>query len=242
MAEAGCRRAGVLEYDSLPAGLYDEIVGAAPGVALEDLGNTFAVRRGIDAAERGLIGRADALAVAALNEVAADRLKDAGEAAGFVEKSARLGGAEEAYIAVAADLDADARMVRVAGTLPLAPRFAVRASIAYKGSWVRRVRSFARDDTARFAFTAADAWLSRAMSSIGPGQPIGAQLASHVKELPGGSLRNWMAESCIGSYPLETVATPGADAAPVSGSLLVVTIELSLGGVRWLGAAPAFGK
>ena len=62
IADAGCKRVGVLEYDSLPAGLYDEITGAAPGVELADLGSVFAdTRRSIDDAERGLIGRADAL-------------------------------------------------------------------------------------------------------------------------------------------------------------------------------------
>ena len=45
---------------------------------------------------------------------------DAGAVAGLVEKHARLGGAEEAYIAVAPDLAADRRMIRVAGTMPLA--------------------------------------------------------------------------------------------------------------------------
>src|SRR4030095_5475220 len=118
----------------------DEIAGAAPGVALMDLGGVFAdVRRRIDGAEHGLIQMADALALAALNMLDAERVADAGEVAGQVEKSARLGGAEEAYIAVAPDLDADRRLVRVAGTMSLGNRFAVRASVAYKGSWVRRV-------------------------------------------------------------------------------------------------------
>ena len=97
-------------------------------------------------------------------------------------------------------------MIRVAGTLPLAGRFAVRASVAYKGAWVRRIRSFARDEAARRAYAAADAWLARVASSIEPGRPLDAQLAERLKELPGASLRSWMAESCIGSYPLEAVA------------------------------------
>ena len=98
----------MLNYDALPAGLYDEIVGAAPAVELADLGGVFAdVRRTIDDAERGLIGRADTLARTALDLIDADKAADAGEVAGLVEKHARLGGAEEAYIAVAPDLDAD---------------------------------------------------------------------------------------------------------------------------------------
>ena len=39
IAAAGCKRAGVLEFDALPAGLYDEIVGAAPAIALVDMGS-----------------------------------------------------------------------------------------------------------------------------------------------------------------------------------------------------------
>jgi len=44
-----------------------------------------------------------------------------------------------------------------------------------------------------------------------------------------------MAESCTGSYPLAAVT-----GAPAAGSFLVLTVELSLGGIPWLGAAPAF--
>jgi hypothetical protein len=241
LAAAGCKRAGVLDYDSLPAGLFDELASVAPGVALVDLGDTFVgVRRGIDVAERGLIARADVLARAALGEIDGATAKDAGDVAGQVEKSARLGGAEEAYIAVAPDLDADPRMIRVAGSLPLADRFAVRASVAYKGAWVRRVRSFARDNAARRAFADAEAWFARATSSIEPGQGLDAQLAGHVKELAGATLRNWMAESCIGSYPLEAIAGSQIDTTVPDGSFLVLTIGLSLDGIPWLGAEPAF--
>jgi hypothetical protein len=237
IAEAGCKRVGVLELDALPAGLDDEIVGAAPGVTFSDLSGVFAeMRRGVDDAERGLIARADVLARTALDQIDADQAVDAGVVAGLVEKHARLGGAEEAYIAVAPDLNADRRLIRVAGTLPLAGRFAVRASVAYKGSWVRRVRSFARDDeAARRAYAAAEAWLANVASSIAPGKPLDEQLAARVKDLPGASLVASMAENCVGSYPL--AATSGA---PPAGGFVVITIELALDGVPWLGAAPAF--
>ncbi len=56
-----------------------------------------------------------------------------------------------------------------------------------------------------------------------------------LSNLPGASLRNWTAESCIGSYPLEAVAD-----APADGNFLVLTTGLTLNGLRWLGAAPAF--
>ena len=138
---AGCKRVGVLELDALPAGLYDDMVAAAPSVELVDASAMFAKVRGggVDDAERKLIEKADALAVAALAEVDASAT-DAGALAGVVEKHARLAGAEEAYIAIAPDLDLDRRLIQVSGPVPLARRFAVRASIAYKGAWVRRTQ------------------------------------------------------------------------------------------------------
>jgi Creatinase/Prolidase N-terminal domain len=234
IADAGCKRVGVLEYDALPAGLCDEITGAAAGVELADISAVFAdTRRRIDDAERALIGRADQLASSALDQIKVNDANDAGVVAGLVEKHARLGGAEEAYIAVAADLDADRRLIRVSGTLPLAGRFAVRASVAYKGAWVRRIRSFARDEAAQRAYAAANAWLASIASSIEGDKPLETQLAAQLKPLPGASLRMSMAESSIGSYPLAAISD-----APPAGSFLVLTVDLSLGGIPWLGATP----
>jgi hypothetical protein len=51
-----------------------------------------------------------------------------------------------------------------------------------------------------------------------------------------------MAESCIGSYPLEAIA--GSDSpskeAPAEGGFIVLSMELIIDGIPWLGAAPAF--
>jgi hypothetical protein len=243
LAADGCRRIGVLELDRLPGGLYDEIVGAAPAVELVDGSAGFAsLRQHIDGAERGLIARADALAVAALAQVDPRQATDAGAAAGMVEKQARLQGAEEAYIAVAPDLAADPRMIRVAGPLPLAQRFALRASVAYKGCWVRRTRTFAKDPAGIRAVAGADAWFEKLVSSIVAGPSIGAQITARIDELAGATINNWMAESAIGSYPLQAVATSRAPQPhPVTGGrFMVLTIELVTDGMPWLGAAPVF--
>jgi hypothetical protein len=243
LAAEGCRRVGVLELDRLPGGLHDEIVGAAPSIELIDGSASFALlRRRIDGAERHLIERADALAAAALNEVEAQSVADAGAVAGRVEKRARLQGAEEAYIGVAPNLDSDRRMIRVSVPLPLAERFALRASVAYKGSWVRRTRTFARDTAGRRAVERADAWFKTLASSIAPGKPLAAQISERLSELPGAGLKSYMAESSIGSYPLEVIASSRApDMNPLADeSFLVLTIELALDGIPWLGAAPLF--
>jgi hypothetical protein len=242
LAAEQCRRVGVLELDRLPGGLYDEIMGAAPGIELIDASAAFAqVRRRIDAAERTLIARADAIARAALGEIDAASPTDAGTVAGAVEKHARLAGAEEAYIAVAADLDRDPRMLRVCGPLPLGPRFALRASVAYKGSWVRRIRTCARDAAGRQTIARADGWFNSVLASLTADRPIGHALAARIGELPGARLISFMAESAIGSYPLEVIASSrnaNKDSLP-GGTFLVLTIELELDGVRWLGGGSA---
>ena len=72
--------------------------------------------------------------------------------------------------------------------------------------------------------------------------PIGGQISARIDALPGAMVNAWMAESSIGSYPLQAVASsraPDRDGIP-AGGFLVLTIELALDGMPWLGAAPAF--
>jgi hypothetical protein len=232
------RRVGVPEFDTLPAGLADDMAAAAPAVEWLDGTALFAgLRCETDAAERALLARADAIAVAALR-VAEDggQAADAGTLAGLVEKAARLAGAEEAYVAIAPDLDADRRLNRTSQPTPLGRRHAVRASIAYKGAWVRRIRTFEANGSA----AKADDWFGGVGESIEAGKPLAAQLAANVRELAGAVLQSWTAESCTGSYPLSTVASSRAPGmlAPGHGQFLVLTVELSLDGAPWIGAAP----
>jgi hypothetical protein len=243
LAAEGCRRVGILELDGFPAGHYDEITAAAPAVELVDASATFAAaRRPVDAAERSLIAQADRLARAALEQVDAQTADNAGALAGLVEKHARLGAAEEAYIAVAPDLAADRRLIRMSGPGPLGNLFAVRASIAYKGHWVRRTRTFAKDADARAAVARGDAWLEQLAGALSGDAPPAAQIAAQLKTLHGAELKGWMVESCIGSYPLEVVASShsAAGKTPHDGAFLVLSVELAIDGIPWLGAAPAF--
>jgi len=243
LAALGAKRVGVLELDALPAGLYDDIVAAAPNAELIEASAVFASsRRVIDAAERKLIERADALAFAALAQVDTATATDAGALAGLVEKHARLAAAEEAYIAIAADLDADRRLVPVSGSVPLGRRFAVRASIAYKGAWARRIRTFTRDAAGSAAAARGAAWLDGVARSIAADRPLAAQLMGHGGTLSGAKLESFMAESVIRSYPLEVIASsraPGGEP-PAAGTFLVLTVDMTIDGIPWLGAAPAF--
>src|SRR3954447_9779625 len=219
--DSAVKKVGILEYDTLPSGLADEMATAAPAVEWLDGTALFTgLRREVDDSERGLLARADAMAVAALREAETGKAKGAGTLAGLIEQHARLAGAEETYIAVAPDLAADRRLNRTSQPTPLQDRFAVRASIAYKGCWVRRTRTFAKDAGA----AKADAWFDGVVRSIEQGKPIAAQLQVKLKELPGAALINWTAESCTGSYPLSALASsraPGKDT-PVNGQFLVL--------------------
>ncbi len=240
LASLGSQRVGVLELDALPAGLYDDIAAAAPNAELVDATTTFAsARREIDDAERGLLRRADAIARAALDQVDA-AATDGGPLAGIVEKHARLAAAEEAYIAIAADLDADPRLVRVSGPVPLGRRFAVRASVAYKGAWVRRTRSVARDAAGKAAAATGDVWLDRVARSITPDRALASQLATALASIRGARLLNWSAECSIGSYPLEVVDSAGATGRWSPADFLVLNVALEIDGAPWLGATPIF--
>jgi hypothetical protein len=243
LAADGGTRIGVLELDALPAGLYDDVAIAAPAAELIDASALFAAERcNVDDAERKLIARADALALAALGEVDLAAIGDAGALAGLVERHARLGGAEEAFIAVAPDLDSDRRLVRMSKPVPLAGRFALRASIAYKGSWVRRTRTFARDPAGQRAAARGAAWLDQVGQSLDGRGSLATQLAARLQQdLPGAELKAFMAETCIGSYPLEAVTASNSPAQhePGIGTFVVLSVELRIDGVPWLGAVPA---
>jgi hypothetical protein len=240
LAAAGCKRVGVLELDALPSGLYDDVVAAAPAVELVDGSAMFAgLRRTIDEAERRLLVHADVIASAALDRVDAETATDAGVVAGLVEQHARLAGAEEAYIAVAPDLDTDLRVIRISKPTLLGRRFAVRASIAYKGVWVRCTRTFARDAEDRTGLARAAAWLDATCATLDPAKPLAGQIKEHLGKLPGARLQDWMAEACVGSYPLQVVASADSSQQPLATSdAAVLTLSLTVDGVPWLATRP----
>ena len=113
LAEAGVRRIGILELGDLPAALYADLAAALPEGEFVDASGAFAKARSpADQVERMLLERADAIAQRALKSLD-DNASTAGQAVAAVEKSARLDGAEEVYVALAADLDSARSFLRV---------------------------------------------------------------------------------------------------------------------------------
>jgi len=232
-------RVAILELDAFPGGVYDEFAGALPGVEIVDGSASFArARAELDEVELHLLSRADAIAAKALTRTDPDQA-DAAALVGAAEALSRLDGAEESYVAIAPDLDADTRFRRVASAGPLGGRFALRMTVAYKGSWVRRTRTFARDAADRGAIEAADAWFGTLAAKLDPKQPLGVQITKALADLPGATLQDWLAESVVGTRPLSPLASSKEEPGSLAVPALVLTLNLKLDGNAWNGACLA---
>jgi hypothetical protein len=180
---------GVVDFDHLSAGIADDLGEAGPGLALSDASDLFAsLRTRADPAEIILAARASSIAATALSRV--EPRKGIGEIVASVEGEARRLGAEEVYVAMAPDLRRDRRLVRMEGEPALGRRFSVRASVAYKGSWVRRVVTIDRDGAvadAAEAFADAVAQLpsARALSQFSSFLVEGCRMAQPLEALMG---------------------------------------------------------
>jgi Xaa-Pro aminopeptidase len=196
---------GVVELDVLSAGIADDLAEGGPQLTITDATALFAQARApADAAEASLALHAAAIALHALKQIPHDGT-DLGAMLAAAEASARQGGAEEIYLAVAPDLARDRRLRRIEGDVARGPSFAVRASVAYKGSWVRFTRTFGCSQAASDAAT--------------------EQFVAAMKALPnsGGfaGFASWLVEGCRLTQPLEPLMGSGIAAAEVTPRMVV---------------------
>ena len=234
IAQTGGKRIAILELDDFPAGHAKTFLENIPGVELVDGTAAFAKARAhVDAAERGLLAHADRLAEMGLAAIDA-KASTAQQALAPCDEHARLGGAEECFATVVPDLQTSGRFQRTDTAGALGQNFAVRSSLAYKASWVRRTRSFTRDASLAPRFAAAD----KLLASFQP--PAEGSLAQAIAgHFTGSDLRveSWLAEQPAGSSPLSGVAaSAGSEENWQRQAPFVLNIELSLNGARWLGA------
>lgn len=224
LAELGAKHIGVADLDGLRAAVAQDLAEAAPAAALSDATALFErVRLQPDAAEIALVAKAGAIAQRALSLATGSetRLGDAVEA---VDHAARLMGAEEVYMAAAPDLDRDQRLLRPEGTVTPGRRFALRATVAYKGSWVRMTRSFG---------AAAEQWTE-----------AGASFAAAVARLPSleafREFSGWSIEGCRLAQPLDVFAAPSmaTPRAIPPGALVTAQAVVAVGGSKIAVAAP----
>ena len=196
---------GVVDFDGFPAGIADDLREGGPDLTLSDASALFSrLRSKADPAEIALATNAATIAHRALTHALA-HTKGGGLNAiiGAVEDQARLLGAEEIYLAAAPDLARDARFMRIEGEAALGGSYALRATVAYKGVWVRLIRTFcepviARQAAARFAQAVAQLPSDRGFAS---------------------GFDSFLVEGCRMAQPLE----------PLMGSRLAATKPLSPG-------------
>ena len=224
-------RVAILELDAFPSGLYNELSAALPGVEFVDGSDTFASARApADAVELRLLGRADVIARDAL--ATPFEAGDAGAAVGAVEVHARLHGAEEVYVAIAPDLDADRRFLRLSGAHPLGRRYAIRATVAYKGSWVRRTRTYSRDSRDHAAINRADAWFEAVADSMKNGRPLLDRIAGVANM----RLLDWFMEGTVGTRPLAVVVSPAMSSVAFRRvPALIWSASVLIEGMPWCG-------
>ncbi len=213
---------GIVDFDGLPSGIADDMREGGPNLALRDAGALFAgLRAKADPAEVALATRAAAIAHGAL---AAAQGNGLGAMIAGVEEEARLLGAEEIYIAAAPDLAHDARFMRVEDEVATGKTFALRATLAYKGTWVRLIRAFCEGSTA---------------------QQAAARLAQAVADLPHArgfsGFATWSVEGCRMAQPLEPLmgSRIGAATPPFPGALVSVQAALAIDGYAVPVGAPA---
>jgi hypothetical protein len=242
LTEAGIGRLGVVELDMFPGAQAETLIGSDNAVSLEDASAVFrSVRLGVDAAEIALVRRADDLARDCLAHDCLEtsgRSDDARRMVADIEARARLAGAEEVFIGVAPDLGRANAFLRSDRLGAFGERFAIRLSLALKGSWIRRTITLSGNPGEQATFAAADVAFERALAS--------ASAAAALKALEDGfpgKITAWTVEACVGSYPLEVVARSGGartfyDILPVS----IVSAQAELNGITWFGAGPVIGE
>jgi hypothetical protein len=216
---------GVVELDEVPAALGQAL--KTTGSTVVDATDTFvAARAAGDAADKGLAKTAADFARRALAAIDPNGT-DAMAAVAAVDLAARKLGAEESYVAVAPDLRADRRLLRLEGPATLGDVYALRATVAYKGTWVRMIRTVVRNDSHGIVRTATE------------------KLAAAVAELPRldklGTMESWLVETSRAAQPLDAVAgssVPRAEAFP-PGALVSVQAATVIDGTPILIGSPA---
>jgi len=219
---------GVVELGSLRADVADGLHKGGAALRLTDATPLFEkLRGGADAAEIALAAKAGGIAQRAL--AAVPRHPDTiGTAIAAAEAQARALGAEEIYVATAADLARDQRLIRVEQNPPALGRsFALRATVAYKGVWVRLTRTFL-DGSAHGALSEAAGQLAAAVSTLPDDRGF--------KEFP-----SWLVEGCRAAQPLEPLmgSKVGEPVRPASSALVSVQATIKVDGQPVVLGAPA---
>ena len=212
---------GIVDFDNLPVGIAGDMREGGPELMLSDASAPFAkLRSKADPAEIALSSKAAAIAHRALKQAEGVTLN---AMIAEVEREARRLGAEEIYIAAAPDLVRSPHFTRIEGEATLSESFALRATVAYKGVWVRLVRAFGKPAIV---------------------QEAAVRFAQAVAQLPSeqgfAGFDTWLVEGCRLAQPLEPLMGSRLQRAnpPSVGALASVQGTLTVDGRRVPVGAP----
>jgi hypothetical protein len=212
---------GIVDFDGLSAGIADDLREGGPDLVLRDASAIFEnLRARADPAEIALATRAAEIAHRALTAAQGASLN---AMIAKAESTARELGAEEIYLAAAPDLERQAHFIRIEGEAALGKSFALRATVAYKGAWVRLVRAFCERSVAQEAavqFARAAALLPSARGFSG--------------------FQSWLIEGCRMAQPLDALMGSRLVSAssPPPGALVSAQGVLAIDGRTVLVGAP----
>lgn len=219
---------GIVDLDGLSAGIADDFSESGPRLTLWDASGLFArLRAKADPTDVTLAAKAASIAQRALSKVPKNQ-SSLGTIIAAVEAKARRLGAEEIYIAAAPDLARDQHLARIEGETMIGESFAVRATVAYKGSWIRLGRTFFRDSAATTLCTKA-----------------AEQFANAVAQLPSdrafANFSFWLVEGCRTTQPLDAFMGSRITETrlPATGALISVQARIDLENQPILLSAPA---
>lgn len=220
----------VPDINSVPGGILDGI--SADGASVVDGTALMAKLRATpDPAELAFAFKAAGIARAALARATAIE-GDGAAVVGLVDGEARRLGAEEVYVALAADLGKRRALLRLEGTAALGAGFALRVGVAYKGVWVRMTRTLVRDPAAASDIAAAAERFAAAAAAL--------PRVDALRAFP-----SWLIEGCLTTQPLEplagTMLEEASDIAPGSYVSVQATIDTPRGPVL-VGAPVLVGR
>ena len=215
---------GIADFDGLPAGVAADLREGGPDLTLSDATALFTkLRSKADPAEIALATRAGAIAHHALQAPERGPLNAMIAAA---EREARLRGAEEIYLAAAPDLARGTRFMRIEGEASAGKFFALRATVAYKGVWVRLVRAFydpeiAQKAAAQFAQAVAQLPSDRGFAGFGSFVVEGCRVAQPLEPLLGSQFEAANPLSPGALVSVQATVTVDGESVPVGAPVLI---------------------
>lgn len=223
-------RVGVLELDLLPTQVADDLAAAGASNLVDATPLFDRLRLRADGTEIALTARAAQIACEALGTLSAvEPGDDVAQAVAAIEGTARRGGAEEVYVAVATDLREHPAFYRSQGLGTLVGRtFSVRLTVAYKGHWIRLARTVSRDPHVAGAL-----------------QRAAERFADVAVRLPDphalSAATSWLIEGTVRSQPLQSLAESwgaGEPLLPLAGKVVTLSATFAIDGLPLRIVAP----